>query len=323
MIIVTGGAGFIGSAFLRTLNEHGRYDLAVVDNLGKSEKWKNLANKKILEYYNKAEFLELIRNNRINYQVDALIHLGACSSTIESDADYMMRNNYQYSRVMCEWALSKGIRFIYASSAATYGDGSFGFSDSEESSLSLKPLNIYALSKQLFDIWLIKTGNIQRATGIKFFNVYGPNEYHKGEMSSVIYKAFKQINQHGNISLFKSHNPVFQDGEQKRDFVYVKDCCEILYWLLNNQNVHGIFNLGTGQARSFNDLARAVFRALGILENINYIDMPEAIRDKYQSFTQAEMKKLKNFGCDLKFHSLEDGVSDYVRNYLQKDFEVF
>lgn len=319
MIILTGGAGFIGSAFLQKLNDNGHHEIVVVDSLGSSEKWKNLRGKHFLDYFHKDQFLKLIQEDRFPSPVDAIVHLGACSSTTEENAEYMIQNNYCYSRTLAEWALKKEIRFIYASSAATYGDGSLGFSDHDEVSLTLQPLNVYALSKQLFDIWTLRTGAMLKILGVKFFNVYGPNEYHKKDMRSVIHKSFHQIQETGKVKLFKSHRPDYKDGEQKRDFIYVKDCAEVLYWFLENPRVCGICNLGTGKARSWNDLVKAVFSAMKRKPEIEYIDMPESIRDKYQYFTEADMSSLQSTGCPIQSQSLEDGVTDYVQNYLMKE----
>jgi ADP-L-glycero-D-manno-heptose 6-epimerase len=316
MIVLTGGAGFIGSAFLSKLNSQGLSDIIVVDELDTTEKWKNLVGKEFCDYLHKDQFLSLIENGKLG-EVKKVIHLGACSSTTERDAEYMMQNNFCYSKKVAQWALRNGSRFIYASSAATYGNGEHGFSDTIDSPEKLSPLNVYALSKQQFDLWAIRSGAVDKMTGIKFFNVFGPNEYHKGDMCSVISKAYHQIKEKGSIELFKSYRDDYADGEQKRDFIYIKDCNEVLWWFLENE-ICGIFNLGTGQARSWNDLAKAVFGAMGEKENISYIEMPESLRGKYQYFTQAEMDKLSSASCPHQFSSLEDSVQDYVRSYLAK-----
>lgn len=319
MYIVTGGAGFIGSAFLKKLNDSGVEDILVVDNLGSSEKWKNLSGKRFADFLHKQKFLEIVANDRLHDKIEAVIHFGACSSTIETNAEYMMENNYRYTRVLAEWALQKNLRFVYASSAATYGDGNCGFSDDDDNTRRLRPLNVYAYSKQSFDMWAITRRLIRRMVGLKFFNVYGPNEYHKGEMTSVIYKAFNQIKETGSLCLFKSYRTEYGDGEQKRDFVYVKDCSDIVWWLLQNPQITGLFNLGTGCARSWNDLARAIFAAMGKSPSIEYIEMPPALKNKYQYYTQATMYKLAGTGCPQYFHSLEDGVREYVQQYLLND----
>ncbi|MCE5212883.1 MAG: ADP-glyceromanno-heptose 6-epimerase, partial [Deltaproteobacteria bacterium] len=262
--------------------------------------------------------LEMIDTDMVPFEVDAIIHMGACSSTTERDADYLWHNNYAYTKLLAEWALERNIRFIYASSAATYGDGTKGFSDNHKTIPELKPINMYGYSKQVFDLWALRQKLENKMAGIKFFNVFGPNEYHKGDMSSVIFKAFHQIKETGKVKLFKSYKKEYKDGGQMRDFVYVKDCVNVMWWLLKNPKVNGIFNLGTGQARNWNDLIKAVFTAMKKKTNIEYITMPEALRNQYQYFTEAEMSKLKKTGCPVKFASLEDSVRDYVVNYLQK-----
>jgi ADP-L-glycero-D-manno-heptose 6-epimerase len=318
MIIVTGGAGFIGSAFVWKLNQEGIDDIIIVDQLGTDEKWKNLVNLRFANYVHKDDFLEMIDTDTLPFDVDAIIHMGACSSTTERDADYLWHNNYVYTNLLAQWAIERGIRFIYASSAATYGDGTKGFSDNHKTINELKPINMYGYSKQVFDLWVLRRKLENKMAGIKFFNVFGPNEYHKGDMASVIFKAFHQIKDTGKVSLFKSYKKEYKDGGQMRDFVYVKDCVNVMWWLLKNPKVNGIFNLGTGKARTWNDLIKAVFTAMKKKPNIEYIAMPEALRNQYQYFTEAEMSKLKKAGCPVKFSSLEDSVRDYVVNYLQK-----
>ena len=317
MYLVTGGAGFIGSAFVWKLNSEGIDDILIVDELGTSEKWKNLVNRKYVDYIHKDDFLEIISNETTPFIVDAVIHMGACSSTTEMDAEYLMENNYLYSRALAEWSMKNNVRFIYASSAATYGDGSLGFSDENEKSLTLKPLNMYGYSKQVFDLWALRNQHEDQMVGIKFFNVFGPNEYHKEDMKSVVHKAFHQIKENGKVKLFKSYKPEYKDGAQLRDFVYIKDCVDVIWWFLQNKEVNGIFNLGTGKARTWNDLVNAVFSAISIKPAIQYIDMPEVLREKYQYYTEATMEKLKKAGCPVEFRSLEDSVTDYVQNYLQ------
>ncbi|MCD6152992.1 MAG: ADP-glyceromanno-heptose 6-epimerase [Syntrophobacterales bacterium] len=318
MIVVTGGAGFIGSAVVWKLNSEGIDNIVIVDHLGTSDKWKNLVNRKYADYFNKDDFIKMVCEDRAPFEVDGIIHMGACSSTTERDADYLMENNYRYTRKLAEWAVKKNIRFIYASSAATYGDGTLGFSDDDHVSKTLQPINMYGYSKQVFDLWVLRNQLEQKVAGIKFFNVFGPNEYHKGNMRSVIHKSFRQIKETGKIRLFKSHKPEYRDGEQKRDFVYVKDCIEVVWWLLQNREVNGIFNLGTGQARTWNDLARAVFAAMDRQPEIEYCEMPESIRGQYQYFTEAQMDKLRSAGYTIPVKSLEDAISDYVVNYLAK-----
>ncbi|MCP4050530.1 MAG: ADP-glyceromanno-heptose 6-epimerase [bacterium] len=316
MIVITGGAGFIGSAFAWKCNLHGRNDIVIVDELGTSEKWKNLVNLDYLDYMHKNDFLERILNNSFNEKVEAVVHMGACSSTSEKDASYLMANNYQYTKNLALWCIDKGIRFIYASSAATYGDGEKGFADEHSSLQRLRSINRYGYSKHLFDLFALKSNMLDKITGLKFFNVYGPNEYHKGEMMSVVNKAYDQIMFTGKLKLFKSYKEGLKDGDQKRDFIYIKDCVDVIYWLLENPQVTGIYNVGSGQARSWNDLARAVFDAIGKEENIEYIEMPESIQAHYQNFTQADMKKIKADGYTGQFLSIEDAVKDYTINYL-------
>ena len=317
MYVITGGAGFIGSAFARKLNQEGIDDIVIVDELKSSENWKNLRKISFIDYLHKDDFIAKIKTRSKDMSFKAIIHMGACSSTTETDADYMLRNNYSYTRTLAEYAIEEGIRFIYASSGATYGDGSSGYSDNEQQLDYLKPLNIYGYSKHLFDLYARKKGYLKNICGLKFFNVFGPNEYHKADMRSVALKSYLQIKQEGAVKLFKSYQQNFKDGEQKRDFIYVKDCIEVMWWLLNN-NTPGLFNLGTGNARSWNDLVRAVFAALQIEAKINYIEMPESLRKQYQYFTQADMEKLGSAGYKKGFHSLEDAVKDYIAGYLEQ-----
>ncbi len=317
MIIVTGGAGFIGSAVIWMLNSKGFDDILVVDHLGESSKWKNLVNRKYRDYIHKSKFMEGLDKHYFD-GVDAIIHLGACSSTIESDADYLMENNFHYSVTLATHALANNIRFINASSAATYGNGSHGFSDDVAVLANLKPLNMYAYTKHLFDCWAVRTKALPHMASLKFFNVFGPNEYHKKDMRSLINKGFKQIRAKGCLRLFKSYHPDYPDGGQRRDFVYVKDCASVIGWLVENPSVNGLYNLGTGRDRSWDDLAAALFKALDLQANVEYIDMPERIRNAYQNYTCADMHKLKATGCPVRFTELEDAVADYVTNYLQQ-----
>jgi ADP-L-glycero-D-manno-heptose 6-epimerase len=297
MIIVTGGAGFIGSAFIWKLNAEGINDILVVDELGQTDKWKNLVNRRYIEYIHKDVFLNIICNDKMPFTPRAIIH---------------------YTCRLAEWALSHEVRFIYASSAATYGDGSQGFSDDGSTTASLHPINMYGYSKQLFDLWVLRNKVEDKIVGIKFFNVFGPNEYHKGDMRSVVHKAFEQIRDTGKVRLFKSYKPEYSDGGQMRDFVYIKDCVEIMWWLLEHPDVNGIFNLGAGQARTWNDLIRAVYSALGIEPQIEYFDMPPEIHDQYQYYTEANMEKLRSARCPGSFLPLEEAIRDYVVNYLKK-----
>jgi len=316
MFIVTGGAGFIGSAFLRKLNNEGIKDILVVDNLGTSHKWKNLVGKSFREYMHKSAFLERLEKNQLPKGIDGIVHMGACSSTVENNLDYLMTNNFEFSRKLAEYAVAEGIRFVFASSAATYGNGESGYEDDEFTLDRLRPLNGYGFSKHLFDQWAHRNGLFHRIAGLKFFNVYGPNEFYKGQMSSVVWKAYQGIESAGSFSLFKSYRPDFKDGEQKRDFVYVKDCCEVMWWLLNDSGANGLFNLGSGKARTWLDLLRAVYKGMKRPEIISFVDMPPNLRDQYQYFTEAPMEKLRIAGYKTPFHSLESGIEDYVTNHL-------
>ena len=312
MIVLTGGAGFIGSCFLWKLNKEGINDIIVVDNLENPAKNKNLENKRYREYIHKYDFLDLVKKNKIS-KPEFIIHMGACSSTTLDDEDYFMKNNFEYSKTLAQWAFSLKAPFMYASSAATYGDGAFGYDDSDGNTLRLKPLNFYGYSKHLFDLWVLKGGFADKVTGIKFFNVFGPNEYHKAEMMSVICKKFNDVRDRGKIELFKSYHKDYKDGEQERDFIYIKDALEVMYYFFSNPDKTGIFNLGTGTARSWNDIAHAMFSSLGMKPNIEYIDMPEYIRPRYQYFTEAKMQKLRDAGCRHEFVPLEESIKDYIK----------
>ncbi len=319
MIIVTGGAGFIGSALIAGLNKRGISDILVVDQLGSDQRWKNLRNLSFADYAEKDDFREMVAGNKIGPSIEAVLHMGASTSTTETNASYLIENNYQYSKLLTQWAAAANVRFIYASSAATYGDGSAGFGDKEAEIDKLRPLNMYGYSKQLFDLWAYRTGLLKKIVGLKYFNVFGPNEYHKGDMRSFVLKAFEQINATGKVRLFKSYKKEYKDGEQLRDFLYVKDAVDMTLFFLDNPQTRGLFNIGTGKARSWNDMVKAVFAAMGRKPNIEYIDMPESIRNQYQYFTQAEVTKLRKAGCRKQTISLEDAIKDYVQNYLQKD----
>ena len=321
MIIVTGGAGFIGSCVVRTLNDAGRKDIIIVDNIAETDKWMNMRNKQFIKYVHKSKFLEELPS----YEgVEAIIHMGAQSSTTERDFDYLWENNFEYTKALWNYCAEKQISFIYASSAATYGDGSQGFDDKTSIDV-LQPLNGYGYSKQLFDLWVMHQAKVKpaQAAGLKFFNVYGPNEYFKGSMASMVFHGFNQIKADGEIRLFKSCNPDYEDGGQLRDFVYVKDICSVIMFLLEHKNVNGLFNVGTGRAQSFRELAEATFEALGLEPNIKYIDMPEKLRGKYQYYTKAEMQKLRDMGYDKPFADLQQGVTDYVQNHLAKDYLTY
>lgn len=320
-MIVTGGAGFIGSCIVRELNNRGIEDIIVVDHIAQTDKWMNLRNKRYIKYINRDEFLQQLPTYAGT--VSHIIHMGACSSTTERDFDFLYKNNLEYTQTLWKFCADNQISFIYASSAATYGDGTQGFDDKEDIK-RLRPLNGYGYSKQLFDLWAEKqTITPKQHVGFKFFNVYGPNEYFKGSMASVIFHSFNKIKETGEMGLFKSYKKEYQDGGQLRDFVYVKDICKVIMYMIDNPQISGLFNLGTGKARSFYDLTAATFRAMGLEPNITYIEMPETLRPKYQYYTQASMDKLKESGYQEDFYSLEQGVQDYVCSYLAKDYEIY
>lgn len=320
MIIITGAAGFIGSALISHLNKQGERDITAVDVLRKNDKWKNLRGLDFDDYLDRNQLPAFLQNKK---NVRALVHMGACSSTTEQDAAYLMENNYRYTLNLARHCIAHNIRFIYASSAATYGLGEHGYEDDESRLQLLKPMNMYGYSKQLFDLKARRENWLNRMAGLKFFNVYGPNEYFKGDMASVVFKAFNQIREGGQVKLFKSYHSDFEDGGQLRDFVYIKDVVKVIQYLLEHPQIHGIYNVGSGKARSFSDLANAVFRAMQREANIQYIDMPESIRDRYQYFTEARMDKLVATGYEQSFYSLEEGIEEYVQKYLVKGFESF
>lgn len=317
MIIITGGAGFIGSATLWELNRKGCEEIVIVDTLGSTStgQWKNLSGLRFADFIPREQFLPLLERDAFG-KMAAIVHMGAVSSTTESDADLLIERNFAFSKSVAAFCMKKNIRLIYASSAATYGDGTAGYDDDESRLEALRPLNMYGYSKQLFDTWAQRNGVLEKAAGLKFFNVYGPNEYHKEEMCSVVYKAFNQIKESGRVKLFRSHRPDYRDGEQLRDFVYIRDCTAMISWLLDHPETSGIFNAGSGKARSFNDLAQATFAALGREPVITYIPMPEHLQTRYQYHTCANMRKLFRAGYRNAVTTLEEGITDYVHNYL-------
>lgn len=315
MIVVTGAAGFIGSNLVRKLNDEGYKDIILVDDFSRADKNRNLENKQIKEKIHRDVFFQWFAENR--YSVEFVFHLGARTDTTEFNKEIFDKLNFEYSRKIWSICASSNIPLIYASSAATYGRGEYGYRDDHDLAFKLKPLNPYGESKNEFDKWVMQQETQPDYwAGIKFFNVYGPNEYHKGRMASVIFHAYNQIRQTGKMRLFRSHRDDYEDGEQLRDFIYVKDVVRVLYFLMQKGSTCGLYNLGTGRARTFNDLVKNTFRAMGVREKIEYIDTPDDIRDTYQYFTEAEMDKLKSIGYKDQFFTLEEGIEDYVRNYL-------
>jgi ADP-L-glycero-D-manno-heptose 6-epimerase len=309
MIVVTGAAGFIGSNIIEGLNEENIKDIIAVDKLDSSDKWKNLAGINFRDYIDAGSLI-----GSLDYiRPDIIIHMGACASTTEKDSDYLMRNNFEYSRNLFDWCVKHNKRIIYASSAATYG----GNANFIESTLQ-KPLNMYGYSKLLMDRYASESAvKPKQWAGLRFFNVYGPNEYHKGKMASVMLNFFQEIKSKGTCAVFASGNPNIADGESKRDFIYVKDIVKVVKWFcFNKTNLNGIFNVGTGLARSHNDVAKIIFGVLDIPEHIYYIQMPEILKGHYQYFTQADMRKLRSAGYSEEFYTLEEGIKDYIENYL-------
>lgn len=317
-VLVTGGAGFIGSALVWGLNRRGCEDIVVCDLLGTSEKWRNLVPLRFADYLEADALLARLQSGALG-KFDLVLHMGACSATTELDASYLARNNYEFTKDLAYWSLANKARFVYASSAATYGDGSAGMEDNAADLDRLRPLNMYGYSKHLFDQHARRAGFLNSVVGLKFFNVFGPNEDHKADMRSLVHKSFAQVQQEGIIRLFKSYRKEFKHGQQKRDFLYVKDCVDMTLFLAATPRAKGLFNIGSGGARSWVDLANAVFAALKQKPNIQFIEMPLAIRDKYQYFTEANLTRLRQAGYRAPITSLEDAVADYVRNYLLTD----
>jgi ADP-L-glycero-D-manno-heptose 6-epimerase len=317
-VLVTGGAGFIGSALVWALNRRGCDNIVVSDILGTNEKWRNLTPLRFADYVEADELLPRLQAGALG-KFDLVLHMGACSATTEKDATYLIRNNYEFTRDLALWSLTNKVRFVYASSAATYGDGTVGMEDNESALDTLRPLNMYGYSKHLFDLHAKRAGFLNKICGLKFFNVFGPNEDHKGDMRSLVHKSFAQVQGKGVIQLFKSYRKEYKDGEQKRDFLYVKDCVAMTLHLAATPKANGLFNIGSGQARTWVDLSNAVFTALKKKPSIKFIEMPETIRDKYQYFTQANLMRLHGAGYNTPITSLENAVHDYVRKYLVTD----
>ena len=317
-MLVTGGAGFIGSALVWALNRRGCDSIVVCDILGTDEKWRNLTPLRFADYVEAADLLPRLQSGALG-KFDLILHMGACSATTEKDATYLARNNYEFTKELAHWSLAHKTRFVYASSAATYGDGAQGMEDNELMLDTLRPLNMYGYSKHLFDLHAKRAGFLNKIVGLKYFNVFGPNEDHKGDMRSLVHKSFAQVQKESLIRLFKSYRKDYKDGEQKRDFLYVKDCVAMTLHLAATPRATGLFNVGSGGARSWIDLANAVFTATKKKPVIKFIDMPEAIRDKYQYFTQANLLRLRGAGYAEPVTSLENAVCDYVRKYLVPD----
>lgn len=318
MIIVTGGAGFIGSAVVWALNQRGQEDILVVDHLGESDKWRNLTGLRFADYMEKDDFAARAASGAALPDASAVVHLGACSSTTERDSTYLIHNNFEQTKLFAAWALARGARFLYASSAATYGGGERGFSDDGRPPYldSLHPLNAYAFSKHLFDLWAARNGMQSRIAGLKYFNVYGPNEHHKGDMRSMVCKAFEQIRDAGGVRLFKSDRPDFEHGGQRRDFLYVKDAAGMTLHLLDHPEANGLFNIGSGRAETWNALMAAIFDAMELPHRIEYVDMPSHLKGRYQYHTEAALGRIRQAGYEVPITQMRAAVRDYVRNYL-------
>ncbi len=316
--IVTGASGLIGSAVVWALNQRGETDILAVDHLGTSEKWRNLRALHYADYLEKEDFLKRLSSGTFGSGTQAIVHLGACSATTEKDASYLISNNFAYTRELASFAVSHGIQFLYASSAATYGGGEQGYVDDVGSIEKLRPLNMYGYSKQMFDLWAKCKGLFSSIAGMKFTNVFGPNELHKGEMRSVVLRAYEQICSTGTVKLFQSHHPDYADGEFKRDFLYVKDAVDMLLFILDHR-LSGLYNIGSGRAETWNSLANAVFSAMGREPRIEYIPMPESLRAKYQYYTCAAMERLHAAGYRKEARPLKESIRDYVQYYLMQN----
>ncbi len=320
-ILVTGGAGFIGSALVWALNRAGAERVVIADRLGTDDKWRNLAALRFDDYLEADDLLPRLTGGGLG-SFDLVLHMGACSSTTERDASYLARNNFEFTKSLAHWSLAHETRFVFASSAATYGDGVAGMDDSDDSPAALshlRPLNAYGYSKLLFDQYAARAGVLERMVGLKFFNIFGPNEAHKGDMRSLVHKAYGQILETGRVKLFRSYRPDYGDGEQQRDFLYVKDAVAMTLHLATAPDAVGLYNVGSGVASSWLELAGALFAALGREPDIEFIDMPESIRDRYQYHTRADITKLRSTGYELPVTPLADAVADYARGYLVPD----
>lgn len=320
-VLVTGGAGFIGSALVWALNEQGVDRIVIVDRLGTDEKWRNLAPLRFEDYLEADDLFGRLEGNALG-KFDLILHMGACSATTERDATYLVHNNFEYTKQLAHWSLENSARFVYASSAATYGDGSAGMDDTDDSPAALsrlRPLNGYGYSKHLFDQYASRTGILKRVTGLKYFNVFGPNEAHKGDMRSLVHKAYGQIRGTGRVQLFRSHRPEYQDGEQRRDFLYVKDAVAMTLHLATAPVAAGLYNIGSGEANTWLSLVYSIFAAIDQEPAVDFVDMPESIRDRYQYYTQANIGKLRATGYDAPVTPLADAIRDYALGYLEAD----
>lgn len=320
-VLVTGGAGFIGSALVWALNQYGVEKIVIADRLGTDEKWRNLVALRYEDYVDADSLLSRLHNATLG-AFDLILHLGACSATTERDASFLMRNNFEFTKELALWSRNHAVRFVYASSAATYGDGEAGMSDFDESNAALaklRPLNAYGYSKQLFDQYAARCGMLPHIVGLKYFNVFGPNEAHKADMRSLVHKAYGQIASTGRVQLFRSHRTDYRDGEQKRDFLYVKDAVAMTLHLATSHTANGLYNIGSGQANTWLALVDAIFSAMGRESAIDFVDIPESIRDKYQYFTEANIDKLRATGYSAPVTPLHEAVRDYVQKYLTGD----
>lgn len=316
-ILVTGGAGFIGSALVAKLNQMGLTNIIIVDFLGNDNRFKNLIPLKFKDYIEGDRFSQLLADKSyLLNEITTIFHLGACSSTTEKDCHYLIENNYEYTKTLCNWALANDIRFVYASSAATYGNGDQGMDDKNEDLHRLRPMNMYGYSKHLFDLYAQRQEILDKIVGLKYFNVFGPNEQHKGEMRSLVNKAYHQILETKKIQLFKSYHPDYKDGEQVRDFLYVKDAVDMTIHLAQNKSAKGLYNLGSGIANTWITLAKAIFKAMNQPDNIEFIEMPPQLKDKYQYYTKADITKLRESGYKKSITPIDEAVKDYVQNYL-------
>lgn len=318
LVVVTGAAGFIGRNIVAALNRRGQSDLVLVDDLGTDDKWRNLRGlefERLLPIAALPDFLASADGRRVSN----VVHMGACSTTTERNADYLLANNYQYTIDLATWALERDVRMVYASSAATYGDGTQGYSDNDATTATLRPLNMYGFSKHMVDLWALRHSYLDRLVGLKFFNVYGPYEEHKGDMRSLVSKAYIEVRDSHRIRLFKSYRDEYRDGEQMRDFVYVDDVVDVVLYFLDNRSVSGLFNCGTSRATTWLALADALFSALEVEPTVEFIDMPEALRDRYQYFTQADGSKLRAAGYTKAFRGIDAGVQQYVETFLSKE----